>query len=283
MTVSDQVSYEARVRPRYAALTFAAAVLIVTAQLIQLSGPKTSVTELTVDLVLAHQRYPLDLIGAIVDALGLVSLGIALNWLQQISRARSVEQQRFIRWLALVGACLSAVMAIAYAVVIATKANDFVASGNQSYLEANRLTSGALIVALPLLAQLGSFLLAGGFIWIALNAMRVGLLPKLLGWVGVFAGIFVLFPVGAIVPVVQGFWLAAVSVVIFGRWPQGTPPAWEAGVAVPWPAAARNTGRPERREPRPRRGQPAPAAVVVSDEPDAARSAGQKRKRKRRR
>jgi len=284
MTATDQVAYEARVRPRYAVLTFAAAILIVAAQLIQLSGPKTNVSELTLDLILAHRRFPLDLIGAIVEGFGFAALAFALNWLQQISRARSPEQQRFVRWLALTGGLLSGLMAVFYAIVIAIKANEFVTTGNQSYPEANHLTSGTLLVALPLLAQFGSFLLAGGVIWISLNAMRVGLLPKLLGYVGVFAGAFILFPVGAIVPVVQGFWLAAVAVVIWGRWPQGTPPAWEEGVAVPWPRAQR-AAPPPRREPRPRRGrQPAPAAVAVSDEqPAAPRPGAAKRKRKRRR
>jgi hypothetical protein len=283
MTAADQVAYESRLRPRYAALAFAAAVLIVVSQLIQLSGPKTTVTELTIDLILAHKRFPLDLIGAIVDAFGLAALALALGWLQQISRARSEQQQRFVRWLALIGGFLSGVMAVAYSVVIAGKANDFVNTGNQSYLEAKSLTSGTLIVVLPLLAQFGSFLLAGGVIWISLNAMRVGLLPKLLGWVGVFAGAFVLFPVGAIVPVVQGFWLAAVAVVIYGRWPQGNPPAWEAGVAVPWPSAQR-ASQAQRREPRARRGEAAPAAVAVTEETPPARSGGgAKRKRKRRR
>jgi len=285
MTATDQVAYEKGVRPRYAVLTFAAAILIVVSQLIQLSGPKSSVSELTIDLILAHQRYPLDLIGAIVDAFGLIALAVALAWLQQISRARSEQQPRFIRWLALIGGPLSGVMAIAYAIVIASKANEFVSTGNQTYLEAKHLTSGGLVIALPLLAQLGSFLLAGGVIWISLNAMRVGLLPKLLGWVGVFAGAFVLFPIGAIVPVVQGFWLAAVAVVIYGRWPQGTPPAWEQGVAVPWPAAQR-ASQPPAREPRQRRGrQAAPAAVAVSDDPPPTprTGGGAKRKRKRRR
>jgi len=282
MTVADQVAYEKRVRPRYAALTFAAAILIVVSQLIQLSGPKSTVSELTIDLILSHRRFPLDLIGAVVDAFGLAALALALGWLQQISRARSEQQQRFIRWLALIGGFLSGVMAVAYSIVIATKANDFVNTGNQSYLEAKHLTSGAAVVALPLLAQLGSFLLAGGVIWISLNAMRVGLLPKLLGWVGVFAGAFVLFPIGAIVPIVQGFWLAAVAVVIYGRWPQGTPPAWEQGVAVPWPAAQR-AAPAQRREPRQRRGQAAPAPVAVEDSPPSPSRSAAKRKRKRRR
>jgi hypothetical protein len=284
MTVTDQVAYETRVRPRYAALTFAAAVLIVVAQLIQLSGPKATVTELTIDLILAHKRFPLDLIGAIVDAFALIALAVSLGWLQQISRARSEQQQRFIRWLALIGGTLSGVMAVAYAIVIANKANEFVSTGTQSYPEAKHLTSGGLVIVLPLLAQLGSFLLAGGVIWISLNAMRVGLLPKLLGWVGVFAGAFVLFPVGAIVPVVQGFWLAAVAVVIYGRWPQGNPPAWEAGVAVPWPSAQR-AGQASRGEPRQRRGRQAAPAAVAVEEPPPPRTAsgGTKRKRKRRR
>ena len=169
-------------RPRFAALTFAGAALIIVSQLIQLSGARSTVSELTISLILLNQRFPLDLIGAIVDAFGFAALALGLGWLQQASKARSAQQQPFVRWLVLIGGFLAGSMAIVSQIVLADKANQFVSTGNQGYLEAKQVTSGAIVTGPQLLALLGTFLLAGGVVWISLNAMRVGLLPKVLGW-----------------------------------------------------------------------------------------------------
>jgi hypothetical protein len=34
------------------------------------------------------------------------------------------------------------------------------------------------------------------------------------------------------------FWLLALAVLFARRWPQGMPPAWVTGEAVPWPSAS---------------------------------------------
>lgn len=289
MTVSDQLAYERRVRPRFAVLTFAGAILVVVSQLVQLSGQRSTVGELTISLLLVHQRFPLDLIGAILDGFGFAALALGLGWLAQATKVRSPLQQPFVRWLVLAGGFLAGIMAVVSQIVLTTKANEFVSTGNQSYLEAKRLTSGALLTGPQLLALLGTLLLAAGVVWISLSAMRVGLLPRALGWLGILAGVFFLFPIaGALGPILQGFWLAAVAVVIYGRWPGGDPPAWEAGVSVPWPRAERPPRPEPAREPRRRGGkqkQKAPAPVAVAEEkPASAPSpATSKRKRKRRR
>lgn len=244
MNATEQLQYESRVRPRYAALALAAGILLVLSAVIQLSGPHTNVDELTLDLITAHKRFPIDIVGAAVDCIGLLALAGMLAWLHRVSQARNPQIRDFIRWLAISGAILSGAMAVAYAVVIAAKANQFVSSGDQSFPQASSLTSGGIITVLPLLAQLGSLLLTAGFIWASLNGMRVGLLTRFMGYLGVFAGILVLFPIGSPVPVVQGFWLVAMAVLLAGRWPSGMPPAWEQGIAVPWaPMAQPREGR----------------------------------------
>jgi hypothetical protein len=115
---------------------------------------------------------------------------------------------------------------------------------------------------------LGSLAVAVGVVVVALNAMRAGLLTRMLGYIGIAAGaMMVLFSL----PIVQVFWLVAVAFVLMGRWPGGELPAWATGDAVPWPT-------PERPPPRQRRGAPAPA-------PNGAPSSGPapaRRKRKKR-
>jgi hypothetical protein len=248
VSAAEQVRYESGVRTRYAGLALLAGVLLVIQAIIQYTGPHTTVSELTLDLITAHRRFPLDLIGSVVDCVGLIALAVMLVWLHSISRARNPGIRDFIRWLTLIGAVLSGVMAIAYAVFISVKANQFVSHGNQSYVEANALTGGSLITLLPIVAQLGSLLLTAGFIWTTLNATRIGLLTRFVGYLGAFAGLLVLFPIGSPVPVVQGFWLLSMAIMIAGRWPSGSPPAWETGTAMPWTPLAQSRERPQRQK-----------------------------------
>jgi hypothetical protein len=238
MGVEQQLSYEARARARQTIVAALAGALIVGAAALQLSGPHAKVDELTLDLLTEARRQGLDLVGAVVNALGFLALAWTLSYLWQLTRARNPQLQPFIRWLAVAGGVIAGLSAFAYQVVLTGKAAEFADHGAQTYVEAHALTSGGLVSALPALAQLGSLLLTAGIIWISLSAMRVGLLTRFLGYVGVFAGILVLFPIGTPVPVVQGFWLLAVALLISGRWPTGVPAAWRTGRAEPWPSAA---------------------------------------------
>jgi hypothetical protein len=287
MSATAQVEYESGLRIKYGALAFFAALMLVGSQLLQLSGPHASVDELTLDLVYANRRETIDIIGAALDMLGLISVGVVLNWLFSAARARNPGMKPATRWLVVTGAALSAVMAIAYTVVIASKAHTFLTTGNQGYPEANSLTDSGLVEVLPLLLQLGTLLLTIGCIWTSLNMMRVGLVTKLVGYVGIVAGALFLFPIGALVPLVQGYWLAALAVILAARWPSGDPPAWQRGEAVPWPSSGRVPGpaeqrsRPSRAERRKISDKDVLAAVEPSTgTPSPSTSAG-KRKRKR--
>jgi hypothetical protein len=65
----------------------------------------------------------------------------------------------------------------------------------------------------------------------AVQAVRVGLLPKLIGYLGVFIGLLFIVPLEPS-GVVRAFWFGALAFVVSGRLANGTPPAWESGVAV---------------------------------------------------
>ena len=110
-------------------------------------------------------------------------------------------------------------------------------------------------------------MLAVGFVLISLNAMRVGLLTRFMGYLGIFTGILVLFPIGSPVPVVQAFWLLALAYLLTDRWPSGVPPSWRSGRAEAWPSAAEQ--REQRMKAAPGRGgrsaAPAPTQGQVAD------------------
>jgi hypothetical protein len=238
MSAPARVEYEQRMRPRYAALSLAAGILIVVAAVVQLAGPHTKVDELTLDLITAHKRYPLDVIGAVINAFGLVAFALTVSFLFTCTQARRPATHVAARIATLVGGVVAALAGIAYAVVIAATAKEFVTHGQQTYEQAHHLTNTPGLVLLPFLGQASALLLAIGIFFIAMNAMRTGLLTRFMGYLGIFVGVLEIFPIGSPVPVVQGFWLVALAVLFAGRWPAGTPLAWKTGRAEAWPSTA---------------------------------------------
>ena len=293
MNPEQQLEYERRVRNRQAVVAVLAGVFLVVASVLQLAGPHTKVDELTIDLITANKRFPLDLIAAIVNGIGSLLVAWTLNYLYVCSRARNPEVKPFIRIIAIAGGALSALAGIVYAIIVAIKVHEFVTTGSQTYAEANHLTNAPGLLALQLLGQGAALLLAVGFALVSLNALRQGLLSRFMGYLGIFAGVLVLFQITQI-PVVQGFWLVAVAYLISGRWPTGLPPAWRSGRAEPWPpssemrarrmgaAGAARGGRGNGASPKPTpKAQPQPAAGPATV-PSRTRASTPKRKRKRR-
>src|SRR5579859_5593307 len=100
MSPEQQLAYERRVRGSQSAIALAASVLLITASAIQLSGPHTKVDELTVDLIVANKRFPIDLIAAIVNGLGSLAVAWTRNYLYRCTRARNPEVRPYVRWIA---------------------------------------------------------------------------------------------------------------------------------------------------------------------------------------
>ena len=237
MSADEQLLYEARVRNRQAIIAIVAGVLLIVASTIQLGGPHTSVDELTLDLLTANKRFPLDLIAAVVNGIASLLIAWTLVYLYRCSLARNPQVRGFIRVLALVGGILAALAGVIYAVIVAIKVHQFATTGTQTYDEANAITGGAGLLVLQLAGQLAALLVAVSFVLVSLQAMRVGLLTKFLGYLGMLAGALVLFQITQI-PVVQLVWLVAVGYLISGRWPSGLPAAWRTGQAEAWPSGA---------------------------------------------
>jgi hypothetical protein len=290
MSPDEILAYESRVRMRQVVVAVVAGVCLIVAAVIQLGGPHTKVDELTLDLLVANKRFPLDLIASVVNAIGSLCIAWTLLFLWGAARARNPEKVRpYIRYIALVGGGLAALAGVVYAVVVAIKVHEFVTTGSQTYAEANHLTSGPGLLGLQLIGQLAALLVAVAFVLVSLQAMNQGLLTRFMGYLGMFAGALVLFQITQ-VPVVQTFWLLAVAYLVSGRWPTGVPPAWRSGRAEPWPSSAEmRARRAADTGARPARGVKRPAAVPAT-EPEAAaapsngrtRATTPKRKRKRR-
>jgi hypothetical protein len=288
MTTVDRVPEERRLRPRFALLAALGGVLLFGGAAVQAAGPQAKVTELTVQLLVTNRRAGLEVIGAVVNGVGLLGLGVTLGFLFRAVKARRPEMSQGTWIVAIVGVVLAAVGGIAYGVVIAQKAHQFATHGAQTYPQAKALLSGGAVAALQYGGLLGSLLLAVGFVLVSLNAMRVGLLTRFLGYLGIAAAAASLLLIGsAPALLLEVAWLLAVAYLLTGRWPNGDPPAWRSGEAVPWPSSAELREQRQRAAGRARpAGRPAKRAESrpepVAASPSPTRSTSPKRKRKRR-
>lgn len=253
MNVEERLAYERRVGMRYAVIAALAGILLVAAVALQLGGAHATVDEQTLGLITENKRISRDIAGSLLDAIGYLSLAATLWYLWGCTRARNPEvKPGFVGIIAVVGGVLTALSIPAYVILYGQKAHDFVALQAQTYMQANHLISSTTLVFPQLGNYLGVLLTAMATVLVSLNAMRVGLLTRFMGFLGIFAGVLVIFPLVPI-PIVEGFWLVALGFLFSGRWPNGLPPAWRSGRAEPWPssqqiredrAAARGGGGP---------------------------------------
>jgi hypothetical protein len=284
MKPEDRLAYESRVRTRQVVLAAAAGVLVMAAVLVQLGGPHVSVNEQTLGLVTEAKRATRDLIGSFASALGSFALAATLWYLWGSTLAREPNvKPRFIGIIAVIGCVLSGVSVVAYVASYGNQANHFVTHGSQTYPEANALLAKPALVIPQITNDFGLLLVAVGIVMVSLNAMRVGLLTRFLGYLGIIAGVLTIIPLVPI-PIVEAYFLLALAYLFSGRWPSGVPPAWASGRAEPWPKGQRE--RPAR-EPLFGRGRAKPAPEpapepVGAPAPRTSRSTTPKRKRKRR-
>ncbi len=284
MNPEDRLAYESRVGTRQVVFAAAAGVLVMAAVLVQIGGPHVKVNEQTLGLVTEAKRATRDLIGSIASALGSLALASTLwyLWGSAITRDPKIKP-RLIGIIAVIGCVLSGISVVAYVANYGIQAHHFVDHGSQTYPEANALLTKPTLVIPQITNDFGLLLVAVGYVMVSLNAMRVGLLTRFMGYLGIIAGVLTIIPIVPI-PIVSAYWLLALAYLFSGRWPSGVPPAWSSGRAEPWPKTQR--ARPAR-EPLFGRGRAKPAPEpapepVGAPAPGPTRSATSKRKRKRR-
>jgi hypothetical protein len=290
MSTEERLAYEARVRNRQAALAAAAGILLILGVAIQLGGPHVNVSEKTLGLITEHKRFTRDLIGSVATALSLFAVAATLHYLWGAALAREPKlKPPFIGWIAIAGGVIEGVGVIVYVVGFGSAASDFVSHGSQTFPEANALLGRPSLLIPQIANYLGLFLLAIALVLVSLNAMRVGLLTRFLGYLGIIGGVLTIIPLVPI-PIVEAYWLLALAYLLSGRWPSGMPPAWSSGRAEPWPPrqpAGAARGQPAGRGARGGRAKPAPTAApetvgAPARTPGNTRSGTPKRKRKRR-
>src|SRR5581483_9809444 len=216
MSTEERLAYEARVRNRQVALVVAAGILLILGVAIQLGGPHVSVSEKTLGLITEHKRFARDLIGSVATALSLFAVAGTLHYLWGAAMARDPKlRPSFMGWIALAGGVIEGISVIVYVVAFGNAANDFVSHGSQTFPEANALLSGGSLLIPQIGNYLGLFLVAMALVMVSLNAMRVGLLTRFLGYLGIIGGVLTIIPLVPI-PIVEAYWLLALAYLLSG-------------------------------------------------------------------
>jgi hypothetical protein len=282
MATAETLQAEARERPRMTIVAIVAGVFTLLGSLIARLVAGSPPDNLPAALLFYRDHQGSQYVSAACSVIGAIAIAFVLDFLYRATRARNPALPRQIRPLPWIGGFGVAVFTIAYQVALAVNVDHFATQGSQTYAEARKAIDAGVPPWLGLFVQLA---LALAIVMISINAMRVGLLTRFLGYLGVISGaLFVLAFVP--IPIVQVYWLGALAMLFAGRSPNGTPPAWQSGESMPWPSPAEM--REQRvRDAEARRGGDAVEGSVADSDDDESTGSGSgpatsKRKRKRR-
>ena len=248
-------------------------------------GPVGEATSLRVQTFEYYQDHATTVVlSSIMVAIGYMALGWTLSYLAAATRARRPELPKIMLYLPIFGGVLQGISTIVSSLATNSSISGFL-DGSRSVDEALDIGTSGLAVFAQILGLPGALALALSLVLIALNAMRVGLLTRFMGVLGMITGALQILPIGGPLPVVQAFWLIMLGVLFLGHWPNGQPPAWASGKAEPWPSSA-DVRAQRQKAMAARRGEPVPedepeGEPVSAGGPSPATSAT-KRKRKRR-
>jgi hypothetical protein len=239
-----------------------------------IADPATSPRAPEVKFISAHAGQLIA--GSFIAAVAIGALTLVLLLLVNATRFRRPETWGPARMLILGGGVALAVISVAHQVVTALETHKFAVGHDFSnHAVDTALTKGTANLAIDYLDLVAGLSVAVGMIVVMVNAMRVGLITRWMGVVGILSGILIFLPIGgATLEVVPSFWLVAMGILYAGKWPNGQPPAWESGEARPWPSRA------QAREGGGRGGQPA-LATGAGDVTPAAVKPPSSRKRRR--
>jgi hypothetical protein len=278
MTTADTLQAEARERPRMTVVAIVAAVFTLAAPIVGMVALQDAPENLIAETLYRDEHLAGIAASAVCSALGLLTIAVVLDFLFRATRARRPDLPWQLRPLLWFGGAGLPVLLVVLQVVAVTKLNHFASESSHTYEEAREANSYGAFAYVGIVAQ---FAFAGAFVAIAVSAMRVGLLTRFLGYLGVISAVLFVVPLVP-VPIVQVYWLGALAMLLAGRSPSGTPPAWQSGEAMPWPSSAEM--REQRvRDAEARRGGGDVVEGSVAELDDAPATTPAKRKKRKRR
>jgi hypothetical protein len=223
-------------------------------------------------------RHAFQLIaGSVLAAVAIGALTLILLMLLNATVFRRPATWSAARPLVLGGGIAVAFASIAHQVVGTIETHNF-ATGHDltSHAVDQALTKSTPNLLVAYLSLFAGLALAAGMITVMINALRVGLLPRWMGFLGMFTALLIFLPIGgAELQVVPAFWMVMMGILNSQRWPGGDPPAWSDGEARPWPSRAQMQAERAGRDPK------APAKVAAAAPAAVPVKASSRKRRKR--
>jgi len=236
-----QLAWEKRWARPTAAATLVAVLLVIAAIVVatQVVGSGSGDAGLLRDV---DQHRTAQMISSILQAIGVGLLAAPLYYLFRAAKARSERMRGQLVGVVVAAPLFLAALAILSGISTLHAASDFVSNEIPHLMakgvglnsdRANEIANETITEA-PLRPLAAGFGIGGqlGFVvamvYTCLYAMRVGLLPRFWGSLGMALGAvsFIFFQLAM-------FWFIYLALLLIGL--GGRPPAWETGEAVPWP------------------------------------------------
>jgi hypothetical protein len=236
----EQIADEQR-RGRVAAgAAVLSAALLVAAALWSQSLSSDAPERNTPALLRFFDRHQAELIGSsTLRGLALLLLLPVAVHLYRATKARRAEEPQVVLVMGAYGPLAAGIGTIAVGIVLATQASSFADKQFQTIDAADDAFRTVQLIGL--LSFSGSLALAFWFVKGSLDAMRIGLLGRFMGVMGVLIGPG-LVVLSGVFQFVMPVWLVALAATYTGLSPRGRPPAWDAGEAVPLPSARERFG-----------------------------------------
>jgi hypothetical protein len=171
------------------------------------------------------------LASSILQAVGMLLLIAVTAHLYRATKARRPEEPGVVLVMGVYGPLGFALSTLVRAITLAVLADDFAGRQFQRESEAEDLFGSPALVISTVLGFSGVLALGYWLVKGSLDAMRVGLLTRFMGILGIALGPALVLGFGSLL---LPLWLLALGALYSGWWPQGVPPAWRTGKAQPW-------------------------------------------------
>ncbi len=248
-SAGDQLAWERRFGPRAGAAALGGAMFIVASFISQLSLLRVKTKNEADTLRAVHSHASGYVAGGVLQLVALLFLAVVLYYLYRAARHRRPQTPTIGLVLGVAGPILFGIVGAIGPFVIRHYAMEFVNGANHTNQHAKDLVSGGAARAFGIATLPTGLAFAFAVIITNINCMRAGLVSTFVGIIGVIGGLLFVLPLGP-PQLLLFFWLVALTVILFDRWPGGRGPAWETGEAVKWPTAMeRRTGAAGARPP----------------------------------
>jgi MFS family permease len=187
------------------------------------------------------------ILASVVRGAGFGLLALPLAFLFQAAAARSERVATRLLWLILVAPGFLALSTVLSALALDEVASQFIQqranTKDAEQLAEDLAKDSGLLQLASGLGLAGTFGLAAGVFYTSLWSMRTGLISRFLGTFGMaVAVVFVAIQFGVLI------WFIGLGFLLSRLRPP--PPAWDAGIAVPWPKPGEQVGAPDAEQPR---------------------------------